>query len=153
LWIQPLFGDGQAFPFVQTAVGEYPAKFHPSGKWIAYCSDESFRYEVYVQPFPPKGSTRWQVSRNGGYQLKWSADGRELFYLRADMTLMSTPVGAGPEFEFGSATELFKLKPDDLNEVQHYDVAPDGKRILVNEPIEDSEAVEITVIINWPALH
>jgi len=153
LWIQPLIGDGKSFPFVQTEVGEYPAKFHPSGKWIAYCSDESYRYEVYVKPFPPKGNTRWQVSRNGGYQPKWSDDGRELFFLRTDMTLMSTPVGPGPEFEFGSTTELFKLKVDDLNEVQHYDVEPDGERILVNEPVEDSEPVEITVIINWPALH
>jgi Tol biopolymer transport system component len=152
LWIQPLSPDEQPFPFVQTEVGEYPAKFHPSGKWIVYCSDESFRYEVYVKPFPPRGDTRWQVSRNGGYQPRWSEDGRELFFLRSDMMLMSTPVGEGPEFEFGSATELFKLKTDDLNEVQHYDVAPKDGRILVNEPVEDSEEVGITVIINWPAL-
>lgn len=152
LWVKPLIGDQPAFPFVQTEAGEFPGKFHPSGRWIAYCSDESFRYEVFVQPFPPKGSTRWQISRDGGYQPKWSTDGRELFYLTGDMTLMSTVIGEGPEFEFGSVNALFTLKPDDLNEVQHYAPAPDGRRILVNELVEDSEAVEITVVIDWQAL-
>jgi Tol biopolymer transport system component len=153
LWIQPLTGNEQPFPFVQTEAGEYPAMFHPSGRWIAYCSDESFRYEVYVRPFPPIGDTRWQVSRNGGHQPRWSEDGRQLFFLRSDMMLMSTSVGEGPEFEFGSPRELFKLKTDDLDEVQHYDVEHGGERILVNEPVEDSEEVKITVIINWPVLH
>jgi len=66
--------------------------------------------------------------------------------------LMATPVGTEAEFEFGPAIELFQLRPDDMNAVQHYDVAHDGKRILVNEPVEVSEAVEITVVVNWSAL-
>src|SRR3989449_11056669 len=89
LWVLPLFGDRKPFPFLQTQFGEYPARFSPDGRWIAYVSNESGRNEVYVAPFQgPGGSStadgpgtpggKWQVSAAGGDWPRWRRDGKEI---------------------------------------------------------------------------
>jgi len=78
LWVLPMSGERQPFPFLQTDFNEQEAQFSPDGKWMAYTSDESGAPEVYVQTFPASGG-RWRVSTGGGSQPKWRRDGRELF--------------------------------------------------------------------------
>jgi Tol biopolymer transport system component len=78
LWALPLEGDRKPFPVVQTRFSERDPQFSPDGKWIAYQSDESGRHEIYVQPFAGQGG-KSQVSTEGGAQVRWRRDGRELF--------------------------------------------------------------------------
>lgn len=149
LWILPTDGKSKPFPFAQTEAGEFPAAFHPGGRWVVYSSDESFRHEIYVEQFPSTGSVRWQVSREGGYQPRWSVDGKELFYVRPDKTLVCVKVEAGNEFKFAPPEVLFKIKVDDLNEIWHYDVTLNGERFLINEVAEESVPEEVAVVVNW----
>jgi WD40-like Beta Propeller Repeat len=105
IWILPLFGDWKPFPFADTAFTEASAVFSPDGPWIAYTSNEGGQAGVYVRSFPGPGA-KSRVSRSGGSHPVWRADGRELFYLGPDGTMMSVPIGAGP-FEAGLPRALF----------------------------------------------
>ncbi len=91
LWALPLDGDRKSFPVVQTKFNERDGQFSPDGKWIAYQSDESGRWEVYVQPFVGPGG-KLQISTNGGAQVRWRRDGKELFYIGLDNRLMAVPI-------------------------------------------------------------
>ena len=93
VWILPLFGDRKPFAFADSPFIETSAVFSPDGRWIAYTSNEGGQADVYVQSFPGPG-TKSQVSRNGGSHPVWRSDGRELFYLGPDGTMMSVPIGA-----------------------------------------------------------
>src|SRR5213083_2964398 len=95
IWALPLDGDRKPFPVVQTDFEERDGQFSPDGKWIAYQSNESGRFEIHVQPF--SGSERqvsgkWQVSTTGGAQVRWRHDGKELFYIALDGRLMAVPI-------------------------------------------------------------
>ena len=90
LWVVPLRG-GKPFPAIQTESDERDGQFSPDGKWIAYQSNRSGRFEVYLQPFPGPGAPV-QVSKNGGAQVRWRQDGRELFYIGLDGRLMAVPI-------------------------------------------------------------
>ncbi|HEY3026455.1 MAG TPA: protein kinase [Pyrinomonadaceae bacterium] len=87
LWVLPQFGDQKPIPFLQTAFIETQGRFSPDGKWVAYASNESGTFQIYVRPFPPS-SGQWMVSTNGGNQPRWRRDGKELFYLAPDRKLM-----------------------------------------------------------------
>ena len=87
--------------------------FSPDGRWIAYTSDEGGQPNVYVQPFPGAGG-KYQVSRDGGSYPVWRADGKELFYLGADATLMAVPIDATREFEAGVPQALFPTGADEI---------------------------------------
>src|SRR5438552_2752990 len=91
LWAMPLTDDRKPFPVVQTKSSERDGQFSPDGKWIAYTSDETGQSQIYVQAFP-KPSGKWQISVNGGVLPRWRADGKEIFYIGADMQLMAAPV-------------------------------------------------------------
>ena len=104
--------ERNARPFLQHSYQEFTAQFSPadageSPRWLAYTSNETGRYEVYVRDFPD-GRHKWQVSNQGGLQPHWRRDGRELFYLTLDGTLMSVSVNPGPDFEFGASQPLFR---------------------------------------------
>jgi hypothetical protein len=90
IWALPLEGR-KAFPVVQTQFNERLGQFSPDGKWIAYQSDKTGRFEIYVQPFPVTGGD-FPVSTNGGTQVRWNPRGRELFYVAADDRLMAVPI-------------------------------------------------------------
>ena len=81
----------------------------PDGRWLAYVSDESGRYEVYVQSFPGGGGKR-QVSTGGGIGPRWRGDGKELFYHAPDGKLMAVPVKSGASFEAGAPVALFEFR-------------------------------------------
>lgn len=136
-------------PYLQTEFDTFQAGFSPDGRWVAYTSNESKRYEVYVQPFPA-GSGRWQISTEGGAQPQWSRSGRELFYLAPDRKLMAVPIRSGAGFEPGSPRALFQTEVTGLVDARnHYVVAADGERFLVNTVVEEPPSAPINVVVNW----
>jgi Tol biopolymer transport system component/DNA-binding winged helix-turn-helix (wHTH) protein len=151
LWILPVApGDAKPRPYQRTKFNECAGQFSPDTRWVAFQSDESGRYEVYIDTFPePRGKVR--VSTGGGVLPEWGADGRELFYVSADSMLMSVNLKQGNGALQPSAPHaLFPLLVIDTD-ISPYDAAPDGKRFLVLETKE--HAVQpLTVIVNWPAL-
>jgi eukaryotic-like serine/threonine-protein kinase len=153
LWILPLFGDRKPYPFVQSVFDERNGQFSPDGKWIAYQSNESGIFEIYVQSFPGPGNRR-QISTGGGSQPRWRRDGKELFYISPDGTLMAVPIGIpGQAPNPGVPVPLFKTRivggvAASIQKAQ-YAVAPDGRRFLINVTIEESVASPITVVTNW----
>ena len=109
LWYLERNEDGSGWkphPFLQTSFSELTAKFSPDGRYVAYVSNESGQYEVYVQPFP-EGGRKVTVSSNGGRKMRWSRDGKELFYVEGE-TLVAVSVSSGSSFSVGSATRLFE---------------------------------------------
>jgi Tol biopolymer transport system component len=129
-------------------------KFSPDGRWVAYQSNQSGRYEVYVRPFERPGDSV-SVSRAGGAQVRWRADGRELYYLNLESRLMAVPVQtAGAAVTFGEPAPLFGIRvPQGVVQTggahQQYDVSPDGQRFLVNMLVPDPASPPIVIILNW----
>jgi eukaryotic-like serine/threonine-protein kinase len=151
VWILPLFGDRKSFRFADTAFTEASAVFSPDGRWIAYTSNEGGQLDVYVQSFPGPG-TKSQVSRNGGSHPVWRPDGRELFFLGPDGTMMSVPIGNGRSFDAGLPQALFRANVWTLARNQVYAVTKDGQRFLVTAtPQKSSGAAPLTVVLNWTA--
>jgi WD40 repeat protein len=121
------------------------------GKWLAYESNESGRYEIYLRPFPDvESGGRWQVSTSGGDFPLWSPNGKELFY-RGPEAIMAVSVETRPAFKLGTPKSLFPNKY-----VGQFDISPDGKRFLMLKPSaaadEKSTAKtprKIVVVLNW----
>jgi eukaryotic-like serine/threonine-protein kinase len=157
LWGVRLDGDRKPFPVVKTAFEERDPQFSPDGKWIAFASNESGRMEIYVQAFP-HAAGKAQVSANGGTQVRWRRDGRELFYLAFDGMLMSVPIdptAAGQPFNAGVPVALFPARVSTAGGGllrQQYAVRADGQRFLVNAVSEQAANAPITIIANWPGL-
>jgi Tol biopolymer transport system component len=97
LWLLPLTGDRKPVKFLATPADEMHGNFSPDGHFVAYTSNESGRFEVYVQTFP-LSDKKLQVSTDGGYEPRWRADGREIYYLSEDRKLMTVSVRLGPSF-------------------------------------------------------
>lgn len=148
LWVRPLNGTQTPQPFLRTRFTEVGARFSPDGRWIAYVSDESGQYEVYVRPYPP-GPGKWQVSTAGGEEGIWSRDGKELFY-RNGNKWMVVAVNLHPEFIAETPRLLFEGPYVDVGGLS-YDVAPDGQRFLLLEPAERESApvTHLNVVLNW----
>ena len=143
--------DGSGYEptrYTQTDAWEWWGTFSPDGRYVAYCSNESGRWEVYVRPFPG-GPGKEQVSINGGMQVRWSRDGTELFYVESD-TLIVVKVTTRPEFAMGAETRLFS-SPNLVRRwpVPNYDVAADGKRFVMIERVGDPKPAVIRVVENW----
>jgi Tol biopolymer transport system component len=154
LWALPLDGARAPFPVVQTPFAEDEGQFAPNGRWIAYRSNESGRFEIYVRPFPGPGGAR-RVSIDGGSQPRWRRDGSELFYVASDESLMAVTIRERPNAEgldFDVPVRLFTARPAGAGfPKQQYAVASDGQRFLMNV-IADESASHITIVQNWTAL-
>ena len=158
LWVLPVTPDGKADPagqprpYLLTPFNERYGRFspEPSPRWVTYDSDESGRYEVYIQTYPePKG--KWQISTGGGQYPAWSPDGREIFYVSAASKLMSVKLRVDADV-VAPSTPVALFEVDDQGfSAPPYAVAPDGKRFLVRVPVE-SGGQPLEVILNWPAL-
>ncbi|HSE31170.1 MAG TPA: protein kinase [Pyrinomonadaceae bacterium] len=155
LFVLPLSGDRKPQPVVQTNFVEIHGRFSPDGRWIAYSSNESGQFQVYVQSFPPSGS-KWPISIDGGAQPRWRGDGRELYYFTPDRKLMGVEVNGGSDkFQVGEPKPLFELRVRGAGidvgfpGSGYYTVTRDGKRFLVASSAEVPEKQEITVILNW----
>ena len=148
----PPFDESRATPFVATGSRDGEARFSRDGKLVAYTSGESGQPEVYVQPFPGPGA-KVRVSTDGGSQPLWRADGRELFYLASDGSLMAVPIAVGDRFTPGEAESLFEagIYEDDMVERSQYAVTADGQQFLVIVPADESFSPPVTVIVNWSA--
>ena len=146
--ILPLAGERKPSAFLRTPFNETQARLSPDGRWVAYASNESGRYEVYVQPFP-SGGERVQVSNAGGTGPRWRRDGRELFYvtLRPDQSVVSVPLKVeGDRFEAGTPAPLFKVE---LNSTD-YEVTADGQRFLLNTTA-GAPTTPLAVTAGWAA--
>jgi serine/threonine protein kinase len=150
LWILPL-ADRKAYPFLETTFVESQGQFSPDGRWIAYMSGESGRQEVYVRPFPGPGD-KWLVSTAGGGWPRWRADGKEMFYLAPDGSVVAVPVdGRSARFDVGAGRVLFtvRLRPLGRLDAFPYDVTSDGQRLIINTFVEEATLPAITLVVNW----
>jgi Tol biopolymer transport system component len=152
LWISPQGAGTSSEPqkplaYLASRFNEGYGVFSPDGHWIAYESDESGRPEIYVQGFPLTNQ-KMRISTGGGTDAAWSKDGRELFYLAADRSLMALPYRATvTTFEAGAGKVLFPVPGNVLH--RSYAVTGDGRRFLIGKPVDENLSGPITVVLNW----
>jgi Tol biopolymer transport system component/predicted Ser/Thr protein kinase len=151
LWRVPLSGDRKPDKYLATSAEEMHGNFSPDGHLVAYTSNESGKFEVYVQTFPQLTDVKKQVSTGGGYEPRWRADGREIYYLSEDRKLMAVPVGPGPSFGVPQALFQTRVPPGVTANRGHYVPSRDGQRFLVNTESGDASPSPITVVLNWTA--
>lgn len=148
IWVVGVDPPEPPRPFLKTAFAEKEAVFSPDGRWVAYTSNESGQYEVYVRPFPGPGEKE-QVSVGGGEEPAWARSGRELYY-RSGGKMMAVAVTAQPTFTAGRPRELFSgLFHDNIVPNRSYDVAPDGRFLLVTGPEAESASRQINIVLDW----
>ncbi|MCH8153269.1 MAG: protein kinase [Planctomycetes bacterium] len=150
IWVLSLQGEREPEPFLRSVFNEDGAVFSPDGGWIAYQSDESGRYEVYVQPYPGPGP-KVQVSDGGGWSPLWSRDGRELFYHNGD-AMMVVAVELGPAFTAATPQVLFEGRYRWVFDPgsPEYDVSADGQRFLMAQPREqEADITHLNLVLNW----
>jgi eukaryotic-like serine/threonine-protein kinase len=131
--------DFKATEFLKAISTLRTGRFSPDGKWVAYASNESGRWEIYVTSFP-EAHGKWQVSNAGGTQPRWRGDGKELFYLSPDDKLMSVPVKTGANFDAGTPAALFQAYPREFgatSEQFFYELK--------------SAKTPVSVVLNWTA--
>jgi DNA-binding winged helix-turn-helix (wHTH) protein/Tol biopolymer transport system component len=148
LMLVPMSGDRKPVPLMRTPFNEAQGRISPNGRWLAYVSDESGAQEVYVQRFPSLGSKRI-VSIGGGVEPMWRKDGKELFYLAPDYSIVSVPFQPGELPVIGRPKALFRAPINTSTTRNHYAVTPDGKRFLINVEDQSSYLSPITVMVNW----
>ena len=149
--------DAAPQPFLAARGSQAQGQFSPDSHWIAYTSNETGRFEVYVRPRDGR-NMRWQVSAEGGAQPRWRGDGREVFYVAPDGTLTAVPITlAVDEVTAGVPVPLFTERTLRTNNnvfyyggAAAYDVTPDGKRFLVNRLTQEPTAGPIHLVLNWP---
>ena len=146
-----MMGDRKPVPWLNTPFAETGGQFSPDGRWVAYQSNESGPFEIYVQPFPDR-ECKWQISTNGGTMPRWRTDGKELFFIAPDAKLMAAAVAASDTtFEAAPPVALFQTRIVGRSHaiIKHqYAVSRDG-RFLINHLPEESTATPITLILNW----
>ncbi len=128
-------------------------QFSPDGKWVAYASNETGKWQIYVTSFPDARG-KWQVSADGGEQPRWRGDGKEVYYMAPDGKLMAAPVTTGVNFDAGTPVALFQsgARPAiSSNDTFDYGVSRDGQRFLIITQAKQEEAQPISVILNWSA--
>jgi serine/threonine protein kinase len=157
LWVYPTFGDKKEYVLLNSTFDDQQPKLSANGRWLAYTSDETGNFEIYVQSFSADGklgSDKKRISAAGGMFPVWRADGSELFFVAPDGQMMSAAVKTdGSEFEFATPKALFKTRMMSLVvNFNEFDVTPDGQRFLIGTLIGETKAAPPTVIMNWPAL-
>ncbi len=155
IWIAPLKGGGEAKPFILTPFDEIDAVVSPNERWVAYRSNESGRFELYVTSFPEPGR-KVRISDSGAQPtpnvrpvtIAWRADGRELYYVGGDgRTLMAVPVETAGEFHAGTPRPLLRLPRETVDAA----VSPDGSTLAVIVPAETNARSILNLVINWSA--
>jgi serine/threonine protein kinase len=148
VYILPLFGDRQPMPQVTTPFNEVAPRFSPDGKWLAYLSNETGRYEVYIKPFP--GTGKYQVSTSGGGIIAWRVDGRELYYFGGDSLYAVDVTEKGAALELGTPHLLLKAVAVSGSEGP-FAASADGKRFLINVLAEQKSVQTLTLVNDWTA--
>jgi Tol biopolymer transport system component len=154
LWVCPVQGDHKPQPYLKAPYYIVHGRFSPDGKWVAYTSNESGEPEVYVESFPA-GHGKWQISNHGGDQAMWRWDGKELFYLALDRTMMAVSIKESTGVEAASPISLFAttVPYSGLTDYRNnYAVSHDGQKFLVNTLDERAGQKPFTAIVNWQSL-
>ena len=135
--------------FLTSKGSETNGQISPDGKWVAYASDESGNWEIYVTSFPSVAG-KWQVSRGGGTEPRWRGDGKEVFYIGPGGILTAVPVNSESTFSTGTPAPLFQIRgraPISSTDIFTYDVAKDGKRFLVNRYVKPEHVAPLTILL------
>ena len=141
---------GNMTPFLTTKTSETNGQISPDGKWVAYASNESGDWEIYVTTFPTAAG-KWQVSQSGGSEPRWRGDGKEIFYIGAGGTLTAVPVSTTGTFASGNPAPLFhtQLRAQVSSTDQFtYDATKDGQRFLVNRYAKPPQVAPLRIILN-----
>ena len=156
LWVLPLFGDRKPFPMNEPRPGvvEFSGVISPDGKWVAYASNESGPFQIYLKPFPT-GPGKWQVSSSavGPAVVNWRADGKELFFATGTLELMAVDFAAeNGTPRLGTPHALFHLPSSALGNIA-FTVTPNGKHFIVNTVPQGAvfSGLPLTLITNWTA--
>jgi serine/threonine protein kinase len=160
LMILPLTGSREPIPFLQTEFNETRGRFSPDTRWIAYVSDESGPSEVYIRSFREPGQSgttmgaisgqQTQVSISGGDAPRWRGDGKEIFYFSHDNKMMAADITVKDgSLEVGHVHPLFDVPSIVQMNGSDYDVTADGKRFLINVPLETQNQRPLTLVVNW----
>ena len=157
LWALPLDGPTayKPFPVVKTSFNEGGGRFSPDGKWLAYNSNETGTSQIYVQAFPAPASgsgRKWQVSHDGGQEMRWRADGRELYWVTPGGKIMLAEIQAGPSgVQSGTPRELLTA-PIYTATSGSFDVTSDGQRfpLLLFSSLGQG-SIRLNVMSNWQA--
>ncbi len=145
IWSLPLSGERKPQPLLQTKSDERAAKVSPDGNWLVYVSDETGVAEVYVTTFPQPGRA-WRISKSGGNNPSWRADGKELFFLSGKQLIaVSVLNNGGTEFQASTPHPLFEI------EGANYSPSKDGQRFLTSVVTERAPTPPIHVALNWTA--
>lgn len=150
IWILPLDGERKPRALIQTPFDERQAQFSPDGRFILYQSEETGRSQIYVQPYPAPGGKR-QVSTDGGFAARWSRNGREIFYRAGDRAtrMMAVEIETRPDLRVGKPRLLFET-PQELGiGGADYDVAPDGRFLVVKAGPRESLHAHLDLVLNW----
>src|SRR3984957_1957760 len=144
---------GKMTRFLTTKSSESNGQISPDGKWVAYASNESGDWEIYVTTYPTAAG-KWQVSRGGGTEPRWRGDGKEMFYIGAGSTLMAVPVTSDGTFAAGNPTPLFRTQfraQVSSTDQFSYDVTKDGQRFVVNRYAKPVQVAPLHIILNATA--
>jgi len=146
-WSVPLTGGTAPARLTPPGFHVRGVHFSPDGRFVAFISDESGEFELYVAPFPGRGE-RVRLSTAGAKVLRWPRAGNEILYLSLDRKVVSVPVRTGPVLQLGAPKVLFSLAADGVWPA--FDVTPDGQRILAIVPRVNADQLPLTVVAHWP---
>ena len=136
-------------PFIRRKHVQRQGVWSPDGRWVAYASDESGRWEIYVEPYPGPGP-KTMISTTGGYQPAWSRVGKELFYRSGlgNRKMIAATFETEPDFRVTGSEELFKGQYQRHIQWRNYDVAHDGRFLIIQEP-QEATPLGINIVLNW----
>jgi Tol biopolymer transport system component len=141
---------GKMTPFLTSRDNQSNGQISPDGKWVAYASNESGTWEIYVTTFPTAAG-KWQLSRDGGTEPRWRGDGKEIFYIGAKGALTAVPVTTEGTFSTGNPIPLFQTQfraHVSSTDLYSYDVTKDGQRFLINRYFKPQQVAPLRVVLN-----
>ena len=143
--------DSVPVPLIASPRAEYSPAVSPDGKWLAYVSDVTGRFEVYVTPFATPGAATWAVSTSGGITPRWSHRGTEIFYLDSRSNMMAASITTAPSFAVESTRLLFDASDFIQTAVsrRNYDVAADDQRFLMVQRADGAKRGQVIVVEHW----
>jgi len=144
---------GDPVPLLTTTGSEKTGQISPDGKWVAYASNESGDWEVYVTTFPGAAG-KWQISRGGGTEPRWRGDGKELYYIGPSEMMTAVPITSEGSFSSGTPMPLFQVRGRAFvssTDLYTYDASRDGKQFLVNRYLKPDHPNPLTIVLNATA--
>jgi eukaryotic-like serine/threonine-protein kinase len=148
LMVLPLSGDKKPWLYLDSKRDEYESSISPDGKWVAYLSDESGSYQIYVRSFPSKEG-KWQISTDVAEEPRWSPDGKMLYY-RKNSQIMAVPVSTATTFSAGVPTLMFNGFPAmNVDSGISYDITADGKYFITTQPVRGTSYKNVAVLLHW----